>query len=301
MIAKIPIDVETTETCRECGHSGEPSESNDVRSNLRKYRDEKFRVWRCVGCGTLHCEEVADLAKYYQDYPIRRRSAFDYVLKTWMRVIRKRLVRCGLARTHRILDYGCGNGDLIGYLREQGYEHGRGYDPYVAKFASRDVLAERYDWVIANDVIEHVRSPRDLLREFVDLLEPGGRLCLITPRADGIDLADPERSIHQLHVPCHLHLLSEQALLGMAKGEGLIAERFYRRWFRDSWVPLTSRRCFETFMRLHGNDMDSAFDPPKWKAIATTPSLWFHALFGYWFPPTAEDSMMIIFRKPEDG
>jgi hypothetical protein len=37
------------------------------------------------------------------------RSKLDYFNRAWYRVLLRRLVDAGLQRTHRILDYSCGN------------------------------------------------------------------------------------------------------------------------------------------------------------------------------------------------
>jgi SAM-dependent methyltransferase len=283
--------------CELCGYAGAPSEVNAVRSNIRKFKHHKFNVWRCARCASLHCEEVGDLAPYYAEYPLRREAGFGYFTSQWFRVVLKRLIRAGLNPALSILDYGCGNGLLIKYLQSRGYRNCTGYDPFVDEFKSTEVLARRYDWVLCFDVIEHVKSPQALIQQFVKLLKPEGRLCLFTPRADGIKLAEPEESIHQLHSPCHLHILSERGLIDLCSSEGFSREVTYHRWYQDSWMPCTSRRFIELYMRCQGNDMDSAFDPPRWRGILTTPILWFYALFGYFLPPKKNDTMMIVFKR----
>ena len=284
------------QTCELCGYFGEASEARPVRSNVRRFREQKFTVWRCAHCRSLHCEKVDNLASYYENYVLRRQE-LDYFVTQWYQVILRRLTRGGLQKSHQVLDYGCGSGLFLQFLRKQGYGSCVGYDPYVGQFKDPAVLSADYDFVVSFDVLEHVESPRTLIHQYRELLRPGGFLCLETPRADGIDLCEPEEYIHELHMPYHLHILSESVLRDLSAEEGFSVTALYDRWYMDSWLPCTSRRFLERFLEAHGNDVDAAWDPPRLGIILATPSLWFYALFGYLFPSSKKDHMMVILRK----
>ena len=287
-----------TFTCVLCGRTGEPSEQARIRSNVRRFRDQKFLVWRCVDCGSLHCEEVKDLPAYYEDYPLRREDRLGYFVNRWLGIVLDRLVEAGLNKSDSLLDYGCGTGLLLEFLRSRGYANCVGFDLYVADFNRPEVLTASYDCIVNFDVIEHVESPRALVAKFTQILKPGGLLCIQTPRADGIRLSDPEEFIHTLHMPYHVHILSEKALTRLCVENGLVVQSIHYRWFRDSRMPCASRRFIERFMRSHGNDMDSAFEPPKLGIVLATPALWFYSLFGPLLPSKKKDYMMIMLRKP---
>ena len=57
----------------------------------------------------------------------------------------------------------------------KGYRGAVGYDAYSEKFNDAKVLSERYDCVIAQDVIEHVAEPFVLMRELGALSAPVDR------------------------------------------------------------------------------------------------------------------------------
>jgi 2-polyprenyl-3-methyl-5-hydroxy-6-metoxy-1,4-benzoquinol methylase len=95
----------------------------------------------------------------------------------------------------RILDLGCSGGHLAEKLRDRGHRV-VGVDhleiPGARDRVERLVLADLaegipdevgdgYDVVIAGDVIEHLPSPIDLLREVVGVLRPGGHVLLSVP------------------------------------------------------------------------------------------------------------------------
>ena len=287
---------QTPQQCPICLHTAVPAEVKAVRCNVRRFRDRSFLVWRCTHCRSLHCEKVANLADYYDNYPIRNQD-LDYFLRTWYRVILRRLVKAGLKKRDRILDYGCNKGLFIRFLEENGYRNCFGYDPYVDRFKSKDVLEARYDLVVSLDVIEHDEDPRDFLRRLAKMLNPRGRLCLETPNAEGIVLADPEEYLHALHMPYHVHILSQQALAELCSQQALDQVAVYNRWYMDFWPPGTARRLFETLLKFGGNDLDAGYEPPRIDLFFRHPILFFYLFFGYFMPAEKNDHMMMIFTS----
>ena len=113
--------------CNVCGVTrAADAERAEVRSNVRRFRNERFGIWRCRGCGSIHAEEDVDLAHYYSAYPIFS-AELDWKLHVVYGGILKRLVRGGLRPDHRVLDYGCGSGSLVRFLKEKGYANTVGY------------------------------------------------------------------------------------------------------------------------------------------------------------------------------
>jgi 2-polyprenyl-3-methyl-5-hydroxy-6-metoxy-1,4-benzoquinol methylase len=289
--------VSTDPACRICLHAGPAAESVQARCNVRRYRDKKFGVWRCMNCNSLHCETVNDLPAYYANYPIRNQK-LDYFTRTWYRVILQRLVDAGLSKGHRILDYGCNQGLFIAFLIENGYVDSSGFDPFVPRFSSQDVLSGEFDWIVCLDVIEHDANPCELVSRMAKLLRTGGRLCIETPNADGILLHDTEVYIHAIHAPYHVHIFSEKALRDLCSKTGLMHLATYRRWYMDSWLPGTARRLFEPLLEYAGNDLDAGYEPPRLVPFFRHPSLFFYLFFGYFLPASKQDHMMMILGAP---
>jgi 2-polyprenyl-3-methyl-5-hydroxy-6-metoxy-1,4-benzoquinol methylase len=284
-----------SQCCAVCRHNAVPAEIQKIRSNVRRFRDQSFFAWRCANCRSLHSEKIENLADYYKYYPIRGEH-LDYFWRVWYGVVLSRLVKAGLKPEHRILDYGCNTGVFLEFLKEKGYHNCFGYDPYVERFKSTEVLNARYDAVVSLDVIEHDENPAEFLARLSGVLKPGGILCIETPNAAGIDLRQTDIYLHALHMPYHTHILSEQGLSLLARGLNLETKVIYNRWYMDYWLPGTSRHLAEKLVFLGGNDIDVGYEPPRIDLFFKHPVLFVYLVFGYFLPPRKTDHMMMIFK-----
>jgi 2-polyprenyl-3-methyl-5-hydroxy-6-metoxy-1,4-benzoquinol methylase len=120
-------------------------------------------------------------------------------------------------RPKRVLDFGCGSGAQLTFPLAQIFPQVEflGVDsdaPSIAhaaaecrapnlRFAPAAALQgdERFDLVIASEVIEHVQSPLGLLRSLAARLDPGGRMLLTLPNGYGpFELAELSRDLLEL-------------------------------------------------------------------------------------------------------
>lgn len=104
--------------CRICKKESPSPEFVRVPGATRDVMADTFTVWRCRDCSTLNALEKVDYAKIYKNYPIQRQS-YDFFAKRLFSKRLKILIRLGLKPHHTILDYGCGSGHFVRYLREK--------------------------------------------------------------------------------------------------------------------------------------------------------------------------------------
>jgi len=286
-------------TCNLCDQPeshGPSSESADVRSNVRRFQDERFTVWRCGSCRSIHARDEVDLAHYYAHYPFHHQK-FNWITRIVYGNFRVRLGRAGLQPQHRILDYGCGSGLLVEYLKSVGFANTVGFDAYSRDFNTPELLDQQYDCLIAQDLVEHVLDPRGLLRTFDRMVRPGGMLLIGTPNAEAMDLSRTEDFIHCLHQPYHTHIFSKTALVQAGTDVGWSLERMYLTQYTNTRLPCLNMNFGLHYAKCFDNNMDLAFHPPGVNLkLLLSPRTPFLALFGYFRAP--ETDITAIFRKP---
>lgn len=124
----------------------------------------------------------------------------------------------------RLLDVGCGAGELLVRMRDLGWEcHGVELDTQaarVARAASGSLVFEQlerveagaYDVVVLDHVLEHLADPASTLAGCRRALRPGGRLVLATPNP--MSAARERFGASWLHwdPPRHLEMRGERAM-----------------------------------------------------------------------------------------
>jgi 2-polyprenyl-3-methyl-5-hydroxy-6-metoxy-1,4-benzoquinol methylase len=280
-------------TCILCHYITTDPESAQIPSNIRALKDQRFAIWRCEGCASIHAEELsaAQLAAYYSHYPAHHPSG-EFVTRLYAWMYARRLERFGLRREHHLLDYGAGNGALIRHLRSWGYAGAVGYDPHNPALADPGVLtAGFYDVVVLQDVIEHVPDPATTIREVAAYLRPGGKLFIGTPDAARLNL-HLAAHLHSLHQPFHLHILSAAALRTLAEGAGLdlMGDRDTPY---NTLIPGMNLGFFHFYAQTYDNMLDLAYEPYRFHPRLVTPRAALMAFFGKWINRRTE--MMLIF------
>jgi SAM-dependent methyltransferase len=280
--------------CKICGYELGVSGSNAfgaVRGNTTRFSNQNFTLWKCPKCLSIHSLDPVDFREIYSDYPLNRRR-LDIFARGTLRNLVRRLEKAGLKSTARIVDYGCGNGILIQFLNQRGYEFVSGYDPYVEAY-STPMKGQQFDCVIANDVIEHVEDPRAMIDECKGLLKPGGLLYIGTADSEPVEMTDLEPHVMRLHQPFHRVIITQASLKELTTGADLELVAAYRRSYMDTLLPFSNYRFLDELNRALGHNLDLALDPAAAKLVARKPELLFFALFGYFFPVAFEPAVVL--------
>jgi SAM-dependent methyltransferase len=172
-----------------------------------------------------------------------------------------------------------------------------GYDPYSQEFGDASVLDRSYDFVTAQDVLEHVDDPRALVDDLKNYVAPGGRMAIGTPNADAVDLHHSLDQVGPLHQPYHRHIPSPVELQRMASEGGWQVVQFRKDSYTDTRVPFVNSAFLWRYSKSAGG-FDAAFDPrsSQLNHILANPSLIFWGLFGSFFSRNSD--MMIAVRAP---
>ena len=152
-----------------------------------------YRMVTCAVCGLVRSDPVAGedlLARLYAE------SRFDYgqevssIEASYGRALGALEARS--SRRDALLEIGCGNGFFLEHALGRGWREVRGVEPSADAVARaspalegaivRDVMrgglfpAESFDAVCLFQVLDHISSPVELLRDCVSVLRPGGHI-----------------------------------------------------------------------------------------------------------------------------
>ncbi len=136
----------------------------------------------------------------------------------------------------RVLDVGCGTGELVAYFAERGFV-AEGIEPSaeaaaearargrtvtssrLEPFAARADRAGAYDAVTFLNVMEHVPSPIEILRATKQMLAPGGIVAIRVPNDfNDLQLATQEHlglRPYWVAVPDHVNYFTVRSLVGV--------------------------------------------------------------------------------------
>jgi len=275
--------MDETMTCNTCdvpGRASTASEAIKARSNVREFGSETFTVWRCDNCRSIHALESVDLARYYRNYPVHNQK-LDIFTRALLRSRLALMARFGLKKSHSILDYGCGKGLFVDYLKSKHFD-AHGYDPYSDLYNQPISPAAKFDVVTSDQVIEHASDPAAMIQEWSNHVKPGGLLFISCPNGDAIDLRQPEKFIHELHQPYHRHLLSPQALVDLSRKAGF--KHVQTISSSRNWTPFLNWSFLCAYMQKTGGFLDAVYEEPNYKLISSSPKLLAKGLMGGWIP-----------------
>ncbi|WP_392476041.1 methyltransferase domain-containing protein [Nostoc sp. C110] len=301
-----PKQVNTSKQRLECVICHYHLDANDKSAfftfpcNVRAFIGEKFKVWKCPHCKTIHCLDAVDLDHYYAKYPLAQAKLTQGYRSLCSNVYRQ-LTKHGFSKTHSLLDYGCGgNGLFVQYFRERGFTNSYGYDPYASEdsFGNPAVLGHgQFDYILLHEVIEHVEDPNALLSQLNSLLSSKGYILITTPNAANIDLNRPDLPDHYnpVHVPYHLHIYTHEILEFLGTSHGWEIVDFYNRRYGDTRRFGFNVRAWNAYVSLFDGSLDVLLEPLQIAKALTSYKFLYYAIFGYWL--SLHCGMAIMFRK----
>lgn len=219
-------------------------------------RHDGWLLTRCQECGLVSVDPLPSVEElhgiyngdYYSD-SIYYGGIGDWMMQKpkagsegwpWSRWNKQRLCKleinhlqkladqvAGLSGKPRLLDLGCGTGEVLAAARDLGWD-GLGVEisreavklaqkesgmPVIcAPFEELSLKTESFDIIHLREVLEHVRQPMVLLRRIRDWLRPGGVLYVQVPN----DLAGYRsylfKRVWWIFPPIHLHYFTPDVL-----------------------------------------------------------------------------------------
>jgi len=117
------------------------------------------------------------------------------------------------------LDFGCGPGPVLAdMLGESGYSM-KLYDPFY--FRNKEVLSDKFDFICATEVVEHLRRPLQEFDLLFSCLRTGGWLGLMTKMVQD---QSAFTKWHYIRDPSHICFFSKPAFSHLADRYGAYME-----------------------------------------------------------------------------
>jgi len=270
-----------------------PRDVGKVRGNTERFIHTEFLLWKCPECSSIISLDSVDFFDLYSDYPLNKRR-LDVFAKGTLKNLLNRLTRVGMQKSDNILDYGCGNGVFIDYLKQQGYQNVAGYDPYVPEFSKPPVQPGYFDVIINNDTLEHGDNYYHMIEECLEWLKPGGLLYLGTADSEPVGMDNLSPHIMRLHQPYHRIIVTEKTLHKIVSRYDVKLVGRYRRSYHDTLRPFSNYRFLDELNKAVGHNLDHAMDEKiTTRVFLHSPRLWFFALMGYFFPSAIEPAVIV--------
>ena len=259
---EIAMSLEVT-VCRVCGASGKFDRCEVREMNFGSR--EAFWYLKCAHCDSLQIDEIPnDLGRHYpSDYlgsgpsvAAEKAASLRASLRKFLRVQRTAYLLNGLnalgwiaqrvredectphllalrasriSKEARILDVGCGPGHLLRRLREAGFAHLAGQDPFHSwAFPGIEIhsgplhdVAGQYDLIMLHHSLEHTSDPLQMLVEAKMLCSPSGLILVRIPVAAGEAWTTYGVDWYQIDAPRHLVIPSARGMQELAQRAGL--------------------------------------------------------------------------------
>ena len=143
------------------------------------YADKRRAYVRCPVCALVYVPPAyfVSAAVEKAEYDLHENSPHDVRYRRFL----SRLFRPMQARLRPAshgLDFGCGPGPTLSVMFEEAGHDMALYDPFYANQPS--VLEQRYEFITASEVVEHLHQPRQELDRLWGCLCAGGTLGVMT-------------------------------------------------------------------------------------------------------------------------
>lgn len=221
-----------------CGSRSVATQLFDTRDHNFSATTEQSWIMKCSDCGSLFPARfpspysLGEAYKAYYTQPKTRRG-LRKILRSWIDASRAaHIIRNTPRSAHAVLDYGCGSGEFLNFLAEEGYKADLfGTDITRPKSESNEVFkwlslddydqtGRQYNWITLSHVIEHLPEPTSVLNRLRACCSDSGGVWLSTPNTDSVLISAFQGHARDIDFPRHRQIYSRQCLVQLLSAAG---------------------------------------------------------------------------------
>ncbi len=251
--------------CPICEH-----DASGVLLSVKDYTvsNQIFELVKCNSCGFVFTNDPPnefEIGKYYQsDAYISHTNSHEGFFNKIYQSVRKLSIRQKLKliqqfshrHTGSVLDYGCGTGSFLHYMKDNGWNvTGIEPDPSAQEKASK-LISEKilppaalsalesnhFDVVTLWHVLEHVHSLKNVIKELKRVLKKGSILVIAVPNHTSWDAQHYKEYWAAYDVPRHLYHFSPMTMHQLLKNAGFEKRVVKPMWFDAFYVSMLSEK-----------------------------------------------------------
>ncbi|MFX0136758.1 MAG: class I SAM-dependent methyltransferase [Candidatus Hodarchaeota archaeon] len=216
-------------------------------------RKENYNVVKCNNCGLSYVNprpapEVINKL-YIEDYtaednaliiPEMGNKHWKKILeRVWHKINGQYIDEIFYNAKGRVLDIGCWNGYLLLPLRKKGCEvygietnpkyvdvcQQLGLNVFCGTLKDARFPDQFFDTVIMSQVVEHLASPKETMREIKRILRSEGKVLVFCPNAESYLSKFFGKYWHGWHIPFHFYAFTKKTIQRLAKETGFVEKR----------------------------------------------------------------------------
>lgn len=264
-------------------------------------------LYICRNCGSISVNPIPsidDLMTYYSNYAQddprylssqewSKRSSYEIVLDI-----------CSKISDGNILDIGCADGQLLSMLPSSFNKFGidiseracvlsreKGIKAQCSTFKSAEIT-NKFDLIIALDLIEHLEKPNDGINKISSILKKGGYVIIETGNAASNTARLLRENWSYTSAYSHLHALTPKTLTLLAEKENIKMLLIKEGWHKK---PIITQFIYRNFLSYSFHVFRNIYKllSPLTNKIVYLQKLYYHA------PPGApnRDHMIFVGQK----
>lgn len=215
--------------------------------------------YRCSNCGLLYQSPLPNLESIISFYPDNYRNyqsidgngIFAFLKRIQFRNHARKFSKFFPGYDSRILEIGCGNGELSVAIKNIGYKNiyacdfsdraksklnANEIDFRIANIEDGIPYEANFDVILLNNVIEHLADPVKVIENCFKRLDKDGVLLLATPNGGALDLSIFKKFWVGFHAPRHLYIFGKKSFVEIASRLGFSGCEFYDEADPGQWA-----------------------------------------------------------------